>query len=258
MKRMLTFLNRNIKEMSRDPLVYVFCLGFPLVMLILFSVINQYTGDNTPMFDSLALIPGVMMFSFTFVMLHMSLLVSKDKSSVLLKRLYTSPMKPHEFVLGYAIIGIIIGLVQALCTIIFGFFISLIKGENYLSITSCLLLIISQIPILIFYVFAGILFGTILNDKSAPGICSIIISASGILGGCWMPLETMGGFKVFCTYLPFFPSVCLGRIVTNAKTITGEGYSISDIGTIGLVLFIIYIIIVPILSVIVFNKKKLD
>ena len=127
MKRMLTFLNRNIKEMSRDPLVYVFCLGFPLVMLILFSVINQYTGDNTPMFDSLALIPGVMMFSFTFVMLHMSLLVSKDKSSVLLKRLYTSPMKPHEFVLGYAIIGIIIGLVQALCTIIFGFFISLIS-----------------------------------------------------------------------------------------------------------------------------------
>ena len=43
MRRTIAFVKRNSLEMLRDPLIYVFCLGFPVIMLILFQVINSFT-----------------------------------------------------------------------------------------------------------------------------------------------------------------------------------------------------------------------
>lgn len=41
MNRILAFSGRNLKELLRDPLSYIFCLGFPLVMLVIMSIVNQ-------------------------------------------------------------------------------------------------------------------------------------------------------------------------------------------------------------------------
>lgn len=256
MKRTLTFLNRNLKEMIRDPLLYVFCIGFPMVMLVMFSVIYNSASVPLTTFEPASLLPGIIMFSYTFVMLHMSLLVSKDKSTALLQRLYASPMKSCEFVLGYGILGFLIGIVQSVITILFGYLISLIQKIDYVSFFNCLLLTATQIPILLFFIFTGILFGTLLNDKSAPGICSIIISGAGVLGGCWMPVETMGFFKTFCSYLPFYPSVCLGRIVTEAPFVGEELYSFSCIKPECFFIFALYVVLIILLSIISFGKLK--
>ena len=97
----LIFAGRNIKEMARDPVIYVFCVAFPVAMLILFVVINSFTNGTTPIFEFPSLLPGVITFSFSFIMLAECLLVSKDKTTSLLKRLYTSPMKKSDFVSGY-------------------------------------------------------------------------------------------------------------------------------------------------------------
>ena len=35
MNRTITFTKRNLLEMLRDPLSYIFCVAFPLVMLVL-------------------------------------------------------------------------------------------------------------------------------------------------------------------------------------------------------------------------------
>lgn len=43
----------------------------------------------------------------------------------------------------------------------------------------------------------------LLSDTAAPGVSSILISASGILGGAWMPIESMGGFMIASSFLPF-------------------------------------------------------
>ncbi len=255
MKRMFIFLNRNIKEMLRDPIVYIFCLGFPLVMLGLFQIIHHYAAEDLPIFEAKSLVPGIMMFSFTFVMLQMALQVSKDQSTALLKRLYTSPLKSHEFILGYAILGFLVGLVQSLCCVLFGFIFACIGKDTYFSFGSAILLILSQLPILIIFVFLGILFGTILNDKSAPGICSILISAAGVLGGCWMPLDTMGGFKDFCNVLPFYPSVVLGRIVVGADTSLHEVYQMSDLSIVGIVSISICFIVSITLSIFFFKRQ---
>ena len=258
MKKLINFAKRNLKEILRDPIIYIFCLGFPLVMLVIFQVINKYSGGNTPMFEMYSLLPAIIIFSYTFVMLTLSLIASKDKQTFFLKRLYSSPMKSYHYILGYFIVGFIIGISQTLICIIASLIISIITSSNFLTIGEILLLIISQLPILVTNIFIGILIGTIFNDKSAPGICSIFISIAGILGGCWMPLETMGKFESFCRFLPFYPSVYIGRIITNATNNFGTHYSFDNIATIGLITIVLYMTTSIVLSCIAFKKNMVS
>lgn len=225
MKKTLIFAKRNALETVRDPILYIFCLGFPVAMLALFQIINHYANGMTPTFEPRSLVPGVMMFSFTFVMLTMSLLVSRDKSTAFLRRLYASPLRSYQFVLGYAIPAAVIGVAQAFVCVGTGAILAAIVGADYFSFGAALLLVLSQLPILLFCVFLGILFGALLSDKSAPGLTSVFITASGILGGAWIPLDTMGNLETFCRFLPFYPSVTLGRIITGAR------HSVSDYET---------------------------
>ena len=52
MRRTFAFVKRNALEMLRDPLIYVFCLGFPVVMLLLFQVINYFIPENMAIFEA--------------------------------------------------------------------------------------------------------------------------------------------------------------------------------------------------------------
>ena len=258
MNKTINFYKRNLKEVLRDPIIYIFCLGFPVAMFLLFYIINKYSGGNTPTFEVLSLLPGIVVFSYAFIMLTLSLIVSKDTQTFFLKRLYSSPMKPFDFILGYFLVGLLIGVLQTLFCILAGFVISLISKVEFASITSLLLLVLSELPILITFIFLGILFGTILNDKSAPGICSIFISLSGILGGCWMPVETMGGFEVFCRFLPFYPSVYIGRVILSAKNAFGNVYLFDSIALFGLIPIILCMVLSAVLTVVAFNKNMVS
>lgn len=116
--------------------------------------------------------------------------------------------------------------------------------------------------------FSGIIVGALLNEKSAPAITSIVISASGILGGAWMPLDTMGGFETFCEFLPFYPSVYLGRIITGATHTPTDfanpaavsAYSFDATGVVSVIVLSVYALAAIIFSVITFGKmmKKAD
>ena len=258
MDKMINFYKRNLKEVLRDPIIYIFCLGFPLVMLVLFQVINKYTGGSTPTFELRALLPGIIMFSYTFVMLTMALLVSKDRQTSFLKRLYSSPMKAEHFILGYALVGISVGLAQTVICIVTGWVIALISSIEFLSLGQVLLLIVSQLPILLTSVFFGVLFGVIFNDKSAPGICSVFISLGGMLGGCWMPVEQMGDFETFCRFLPFYPSVYIGRVVTNAEKLFQEAYAFDSVASLGLIPITVFMLAGIVLSFVVFKRSMVS
>lgn len=254
--RLKTLLKRNIKEMFRDPIIYIFCGCFPIFMILLFTLINKYTNGTTPVFSLRSLIPGILVFSYTFTMLIMSLLVSKDFTKSLLKRLFISPLKGYEFILGYATVGLILTTIQSILCITCGYFVSLAIKDSYFSITASLILIIEYLPIAIINIFMGILFGTILNDNAAPGISSIFITASGILGGCWMPLETMGNFETFARFLPFYPSVLLGRVTTNAYNIMGNLYTFQDINY-SIITIIVWFVVVICLAIFAFSRKMI-
>jgi ABC-2 type transport system permease protein len=188
-------------------------------------------------------------------MLAESLLVSKDKTTAFTIRLYTSPMKMVDFVLGYAIPAIVIGIAQLIVCVLCGYIFSLICGQNFFSFGKVLLLMLSSLPNLIMCVFLGVTIGSTFNDKSSSAINSVFISVSGILGGAWIPLDTMGGFESVCKFLPFYPSVYIGRVITGAQHTMGGVYEFDVTAIISLVMIIVYLIAAVVSAFLLFSVK---
>ncbi|MBQ2230623.1 MAG: ABC transporter permease, partial [Oscillospiraceae bacterium] len=147
MKRAWAFAERNVKEVLRDPLSYIFCIGFPLVILVIMTLVNQSIPKEAGMtiFRIDRLSGGVAVFGQTFVMLFAALCVSGDRSGSFLVRMYATPMKSRDFVLGYIIPMLLISVIQCALTMIASFIISLITGVE-LSITGLLLAIVVSLP----------------------------------------------------------------------------------------------------------------
>jgi len=205
MNRTLQFSKRNLIEISRDVLSYIFCIGFPLVMLGVMTLVNESIPKEAGMtifrIDNLA--GGIGIFGLTFIMLFSAMAVSKDRTSSFLIRMYASPMKGSDFTNGYLLPMLVVALVQAALSFIVAFIISVTVGDaiNPLGLLAGLA---SLLPSALFFVFIGILFGTLFNDKAAPGLCSIIISLGSFLGGIWFDAEATGGVMLkICKCMPF-------------------------------------------------------
>ena len=136
--------------------------------------------------------------------------------------------------------------------------VALITKQGFVGFGRVLLLFVSQMPILVFFVFAGILIGTAFNDKAAPGICSILISVAGVLGGCWMPLDIMGGFETICRIIPFYPSVYIGRVVCGAKNAFGAVFLFDKVAYLGLLVIGIYTVISVLSAFLLFEKNMVS
>ena len=210
----IVFANRTLKEILRDPLSYIFCLGFPLVMLVIMSIVDQSIPAQAGMtiFHIENLGPGIAYFGLTFVMLFTSIQVSKDRSTALLLRLYASPMTPVDYLLGYTLPVCLLALVQMVICFLAAFIIGICTGYNF-SIGAILLSMLALIPSVFLFTGLGILFGSAVNEKAAPGLCSIIITATGMIGGIWMDVDGLGGVigKV-ANALPFYHGVTLAKL----------------------------------------------
>lgn len=199
--RTITFSIRTAKEIVRDPLTLGFGLGFPLVLLFLLSAIQA----NIPvsLFEIQNLTPGIIVFGLSFITLFSATLISKDRTSALLQRLYTTPMRAYDFILGYILPLIPISIMQSVVCFVASFFLGLKISANILL---CLALIV---PISLFYISMGLLFGTLLSDKQVGGICgALITNLSAWLSGTWFDLSLVGGtFKKIAYSLPFVHAV---------------------------------------------------
>lgn len=205
--KMLTFANRNAKEILRDPLTLFFGLGFPLVLLFLMSAIQA----NVPveLFEIQHLAPGITIFGLSFMTLFSATIIAKDRGSSLLQRLYTTPMKPSDFILGYTLPILPIALAQSVICYVAAIPLGLAPTVNILY---ALLFIL---PISLLYIALGLLFGSILNDKQVGGICgALLTNLSAWLSGIWFDLELVGGtFQSIANLLPFVHAVELEKAV---------------------------------------------
>ena len=205
--RMMTFAKRNIKEILREPLGIILGLGFPIVMLILLSVLNKSIPTPVSMFDINVLTPGIAVFSFTFTTLFAGLLIAQDRASSFLTRLYSSPMKSGDFILGYMLPMLPLTVAQSMICFAAAMFFGYELGIN--TLWSVLLLI----PSGVFYVALGVLMGSVFSDKVVGGVGSIVINLATLSAGVWFPLEDMKGtaFYKVCTNMPFYHTVNVGR-----------------------------------------------
>ena len=205
--RMLTFATRNTKEILRDPLTLFFGLGFPLVLILLLSAIQA----NIPvaLFEIQHLTPGVTVFGLAFMTLFSATVIAKDRGSSLLQRLYTTPLTPTDFILGYTLPMIPIAIAQ--CVICY--VVAVILG---LDITvNILYAVLFIIPVSILYIALGLLCGSVLNDKQVGGICgALLTNLSAWLSGIWFDLDLVGGtFRKVAYALPFVHAVDMQRAV---------------------------------------------
>ena len=205
--RMLTFANRNAKEILRDPLNLGFGLGFPLVLLLLLSAIQA----NVPvsLFEIQAITPGITIFGLSFMTLFSATLIAKDRGSSLLQRLYTTPMTSVDFILGYTMPIIPIGIVQCVICYIAAVMLGL---EMNIRILWAAVFII---PAAMLYIGLGLLCGSVLSDKQVGGICgALLTNLSAWLSGTWFDLDLVGGvFKKIAYGLPFVHAVDMERAV---------------------------------------------
>ncbi|MBE6583916.1 MAG: ABC transporter permease [Ruminococcaceae bacterium] len=205
--KMLTFAKRNAKEILRDPLTVIFGLGFPLILILLLSAIQA--NIPVPLFKIEHLAPGITVFGLSFMSLFSAMLISRDRSRSLLQRLYTTPMRAVDFILGYTLPIVPFAVAQSIIC----YAVSLAWG---LEITvNILLAIFFIIPISILFIAMGLLFGSILNDKQVGAICgALLTNLSAWLSGIWFDLELVGGiFKRIAYMLPFVHAVELERAV---------------------------------------------
>ena len=205
--RMLTFANRNTKEILRDPLTLLFGLGFPLVLISLLSAIQA----NIPveLFEIQHLTPGVTVFGLAFMTLFSATIIAKDRGSSLLQRLYTSPLTPVDFILGYTLPIIPISIAQCVVCYI----AAILLGLNIT--INILYAVVFIIPVSILYIALGLLCGSVFTDKQAGGICgALLTNLSAWLSGVWFDLDLVGGaFKKIAYALPFVHAVEMGRAV---------------------------------------------
>ena len=209
--KLLTFTSRTTKEIMRDPLTVFFGLGFPLVLILLLSAIQA----NVPvaLFEIDHLTPGITVFGLAFMSLFSATLIAKDRETAFMQRLYTTPLKASDFILGYALPIIPIAMAQSfICYVV-----AVLLG---LSITlNILWAILLILPISVFFIALGLLFGSILNVKQVGGICgALLTNLSAWLSGVWFDLDLVGGtFKKIAYLFPFVHAVEMERAVLSGN-----------------------------------------
>ena len=241
--KMLTFSKRNLKEFIRDPLNLAFSLGFPIVLLFLLSIIQK----NIPvsLFEISHLAPGITVFGLSFITLFSATIISKDRKSAFLERLYTTPLKACDFILGYTLPILPIAVSQSAICYLFAFIFGLKPDINLV------LAVLFIIPISFFYISLGLLCGSIFSDKQVGGICgALLTNLSAWLSGIWFDLELVGGaFKKIAYLFPFVHAVELERNI-----VSGNFAAILP----HLLVVLIYALIITALAVFVFLKQMKD
>ncbi|MDD3832000.1 MAG: ABC transporter permease [Clostridia bacterium] len=209
MNRIRAFTIRNIKELLRDPLTLCFGIGMPIALLLIVQLIMHsipQTPDNTivvPQFIINNFAPAMAVFSLSFISLFSGMMVSKDRTSAFLMRLFASPLTAFEFIISYTLPYVVMALIQTV--ICFGF--ACIFG--YTITVSILVALALSILVSLFYVSIGILLGSFLNDKQTSAICGGgIVTIASVLSGAWFDVSVVTGvFKTICYVLPFANAV---------------------------------------------------
>ncbi len=207
--RVWAFSVRTAKEILRDPLNLAFGLGFPLVVLFLLTAIQA----NVPvaLFELERLTPGITVFGLSFLSLFSATLVAKDRESALLQRLYATPLRASDFILGYTLPMLPIALAQSGICYLAAICLGLPATWNILSALSFIL------PISVIFIGIGVLCGSAFGVKSASGMCGgLLTNVTAWLSGTWFDLSLVGsGFQTVANLLPFVHAVEIERALLN-------------------------------------------
>ncbi len=203
--RTKVFAGRVARDILRDPLNLLFGLGFPLVVLLLLTAIQSHVPVE--LFALPRLTPGITVFGLSFLTLFSATLVARDRESAFLQRLYTTPMRAHEFILGYLLPLLPMALAQGAVCYLAAVIAGLAPSLNILYALAGLLLVS------LFFIALGLLCGSVFGIKQVGGLCgALLTNLTAWLSGTWFDLELVGGvFRRAADLLPFVHAVEMER-----------------------------------------------
>lgn len=244
--RTFVFASRNTKEILRDMITLFFGLGFPLVLMVLLSAINasipQEAAEATKLFQIQNLAPGISVFGLSFISLFSAQLISKDRTTSFVLRLFTSPLKAFEFILGYTLPLVPMSLTQSVICYIAAVFFGLEVTPNIL------LAVVVNIPIALVFIALGLLAGTFLNEKAVGGICgALLTNLSAWFSNIWFDTALVGGWiESIANAMPFAHAVNAARYA-----VSGEYAEIMS----ELLWVIVYAVVLLVLAITAFTIK---
>lgn len=209
--KILTFSHRTAKEILRDPLNLAFGLGFPIILLVLLSLIQK----NVPVsiFEISRITPGITVFGLSFMTLFSATVIAKDRGGCLLQRLYATPMTAGDFIIGYTLPLIPISAAQSIVCYAGALLFGLAPTVNILYA------VLSILPLSLLFISLGLLCGSVFTDKQVGGICgALLTNLSAWLSGTWFDLEMVGGtFRKIAYALPFVHATELERAILSGN-----------------------------------------
>ena len=206
--RIVVLAGRNLKEILRDPLSFLFMTAMPLLMEILFYLLFH---KLTSQFEMRALAPGIAVFAQAFLALFAGLLIALDRSSSFLTTLYLYGARSREFIAGYILALLPCSAAQSVLFFLVGgilepafFSRSMLWGVLLCLVTG------------LFYIGLGVLLGVICNERSVGGVASVVIAGQSLLSGMWFPAEGLGGgMLAVMQALPFRNATVLVQNAVN-------------------------------------------
>ena len=242
--RIMTFAKRCAKEILRDPINLGFGLGFPLVLLVLLSAIQA----NIPvhLFEIDTLTPGITVFGLSFITLFSATLVAKDRESALLQRLYTTPLRGLEFILGYMLPILPIAVGQTVICYLFAILLGLDFSIHVIYA------VIGIIPMAVFNIALGLLCGSIFGVKQVGGICgALLTNLSAWLSGVWFDLKLVSGFfEKIANVLPFV------HAAEMEKALFSGNFELAITHVMPIILYSVFITAIAVLSFLRQMKKQ--
>ena len=206
MKRTAAFAGRCVKELLWDPLNLFFCLVFPLVLLVMFSLFNipadVYRVENFA--------PGIVIFAYSFVSMFGGTLMAADRESSFFVRLAASPMTAKDFILGYAMPLLPLSILQSALFLAAAIAMGLEPGWHLLGG------LLVMIPAALFYIGFGLLLGATMKQKQIGALFSMFVTVSTWFSGMWFDLGLIGSWmETLAKCLPFWYAVDAGRAALN-------------------------------------------
>src|SRR5690625_633530 len=235
------FATRNRKEILRDPLSIVFGIGFPLVILILLSFLQKSLPGMSDIFAIENFVPGIAVFGLTFISLFSGMLISGDRSSSYLMRLFTSPLSGIDYIIGYSYPLLPMAILQSAICFLTGVILGMPVSVNIL------FSIVALIHVAVLFISIGLMMGSVLSQKQMNRAGVILTNSVGSLSGIMIPLNTIGGtFQTICNLLPFVHAVDLVQSVLsdNNSEVFQHLWGV-----------LVYTAVIFILAVIFFKKK---
>lgn len=212
--RSAALANRNVKEVVRDPLSLGIAVALPIALLL---VLQSFGGDDVPILTPTQLTPGIVLFGFVMVMFSSAMILARDRETSLLDRLLTTPLASPDFVVGYSVPYVVVGIVQALVLFAIGALLGLDSSG------SPGLVALVMLAMLVFYVALGMITGTLLSVAQTSGVYAVILLLT-VFGGAWFDIEEAGGlFESLGNLLPF------KHALDASRAVLADGAGIGDV-----------------------------